>query len=201
VRGGADQAPAGERDAVEVATFHAAKGLEWHTVFVAGLERGFVPVGHAATPEARAEERRLLYVALTRATRELRCSWAGERTFAGRPMPRRPSPFLDAIERAIAGLTPGSGPGRWAAGSGARARTVVVERPATDVLDALRAWRSAAARAAGVPPRVVFADRTLELLAASRPTSAADLRDLPGMGPLKAARYGDDLLALLAPAG
>jgi len=54
-------------DAVEVATFHAAKGLEWPIVHLAGLEQGLMPISRAKTPAEVAEERRLLYVAITRA--------------------------------------------------------------------------------------------------------------------------------------
>ena len=64
---------------MELATFHRAKGLEWEAVSVVGLEEGFVPIVHASTAEAVAEERRLLYVALTRAGRVLECSWARRR--------------------------------------------------------------------------------------------------------------------------
>ena len=63
-------------DAVDVMTFHRAKGLEWRVVFVTGLEDGLVPIAHARDLEALAEERRLLYVACTRAMDDLRCSWA-----------------------------------------------------------------------------------------------------------------------------
>jgi len=96
------EADAGHRaDAVELATFHRAKGLEWEVVFVTGLEDGLVPISHAREPAAIAEERRLLYVACTRAAEELHCSWASERTFSsGRPSPRSPSPWLAAIEGA-----------------------------------------------------------------------------------------------------
>jgi superfamily I DNA/RNA helicase len=89
----------GEPDGgVELATFHRAKGLEWEVVHVVGLEDGFVPIVHAATPESLAEERRLLYVALTRAGRVLDCSWARSRTMGGgSPMERRPSPWLDGL--------------------------------------------------------------------------------------------------------
>jgi DNA helicase-2/ATP-dependent DNA helicase PcrA len=81
--------------AVELATFHRAKGLEWTAVHVVGLETGFVPIIHATTDESVAEERRLLYVALTRASQVLQCSWARSRTMGGgRTMERRPSPWL-----------------------------------------------------------------------------------------------------------
>ncbi len=98
---------------VELATFHRAKGLEWEAVAVVGLEEGFVPVVHATTPEDVAEERRLLYVALTRAARVLECSWARSRTMGGgRPMERRPSPWLaDLVGSATDGRTrPGPRP-------------------------------------------------------------------------------------------
>ncbi len=86
--------------AVELATFHRAKGLEWPSVYVLGLEEGFVPIIYAETSEARAEERRLLYVALTRATDNLHCSWARVRRMAnGRQMERQPSPWLAAVAR------------------------------------------------------------------------------------------------------
>ena len=86
--------------AVELATFHRAKGLEWPNVHVVGLEEGFVPIVYAESSEARDEERRLLYVALTRASRELHCSWARSRRMAnGRHMDRQPSPWLAAVAR------------------------------------------------------------------------------------------------------
>jgi DNA helicase II / ATP-dependent DNA helicase PcrA len=81
---------------VDLATFHRAKGLEWDAVAVVGLEDGYVPIVHATTPGSLDEERRLLYVALTRAGRILECSWARSRAMGseGRAMDRRPSPWL-----------------------------------------------------------------------------------------------------------
>ena len=73
---------AGERG-VDLVTFHRAKGLEWQVVFVTGLERGLVPISWATTPGPRAEERRLLHVALSRAEDALHCSWARLRTACG----------------------------------------------------------------------------------------------------------------------
>ncbi|MGZ4783403.1 MAG: ATP-dependent helicase, partial [Oryzihumus sp.] len=61
---------------VTLASLHAAKGLEWDVVFLAGCSDGFIPISMAEGPEAVEEERRLLYVGLTRARRELRLSWA-----------------------------------------------------------------------------------------------------------------------------
>jgi len=92
----------GTGDCVTLTTFHRAKGLEWPVVFVTGLEDGLVPISYARDPDALAEERRLLYVACTRAGEELHCSFARERTFAGssRPSARAPSPWLRAIQAA-----------------------------------------------------------------------------------------------------
>jgi DNA helicase II / ATP-dependent DNA helicase PcrA len=87
----------GVQDAVQLATFHRSKGLEWNAVAVVGLEDGTVPISYAVTREALDEERRLVYVALTRAENELFCSWAGRRTISGREFACDPSPYLDAI--------------------------------------------------------------------------------------------------------
>jgi DNA helicase-2/ATP-dependent DNA helicase PcrA len=86
---------------VELATFHRAKGLEWSSVMVVGLEDGFVPIVYAESGPARDEERRLLYVALTRASTELYCSWSRARSMGqGRRVERQPSPWLAAVARA-----------------------------------------------------------------------------------------------------
>ena len=89
--------PSNSADAVDVATFHAAKGLEWPIVHLAGMEQGLVPINRAQTLAEVAEERRLLYVAITRAERELHCHWAAERAFGDRTVSRSPSPYLNAI--------------------------------------------------------------------------------------------------------
>ncbi len=89
-----------EADAVELATFHRAKGLEWTSVAVVGLEDGYVPIIYAESDSAREEERRLLYVALTRASRDLHCSWARVRTMGrGQKVERQPSPWLAGVAR------------------------------------------------------------------------------------------------------
>jgi DNA helicase-2/ATP-dependent DNA helicase PcrA len=94
-----------DSDAVDLVTFHAAKGLEWPIVHVAGLEQGLVPIAHARTPESVDEERRLLYVALTRAQRRLECSWATARSFADGPATsRQPSRWLAPLQRTITEL-------------------------------------------------------------------------------------------------
>jgi len=97
-------------DGVELSTFHRAKGLEWPAVAVVGLEHGMVPIAYATTPDALAEERRLLYVALTRAEDELWCSWARTRRSGGREWRCEPSPLLAALQKANHELGAGSEP-------------------------------------------------------------------------------------------
>jgi DNA helicase-2/ATP-dependent DNA helicase PcrA len=198
-------------DAVELSTFHAAKGLEWPVVHLAGLEQGLVPIAHAKTPEARAEEQRLLYVAVTRAEHLLSCSFAEQRTFGTRPTNRFPSPWLARIEAAAqpAGATPAASATRAASErnrlrtkrgerdislGGGRRREVDAKDP---LLLALRSWRSSTARAANVPAYVVFTDATLEAVAARKPGNRRELLALPGLGPVKTERYGDTLLRLV----
>jgi DNA helicase-2/ATP-dependent DNA helicase PcrA len=89
-----------DSDAVELSTFHRAKGLEWPAVALVGLEDGLVPISYATSAPARSEERRLLYVAVTRAEEHLWCSWAAHRQAAGKSWTCRPSPLLAAIEGA-----------------------------------------------------------------------------------------------------
>ncbi|MFF0221065.1 ATP-dependent DNA helicase UvrD2 [Streptomyces sp. NPDC004629] len=96
---------------VTLASLHSAKGLEWDVVFLVGVAEGMVPITYAKTDEQIEEERRLLYVGVTRARERLHVSWSLARSPGGRPS-RRPSRFLD-------GLRPGSAAtvGRWAGGA------------------------------------------------------------------------------------
>jgi ATP-dependent DNA helicase UvrD/PcrA len=215
------QAESGEarRDAVTVATFHAAKGLEWPVVHLAGLEDGLVPIAHARTNAQRAEEARLLYVAMTRAEDELHCSWAASRSFGGKPAERRLTPWLAGLAgQQRAGSNghgddgssgtgaPGGGPAPGWQDHLADQRANLAEAAATrdhpapsPVLAALQAWREESARAARADPAAVIDDRLLEAIAEHRPATHEELAAIPGMGPLLAARVGDGLLAALHP--
>jgi DNA helicase-2/ATP-dependent DNA helicase PcrA len=207
------EGPEERRDAVTIATFHAAKGLEWPIVHLAGLEDGFVPVAHARNNAQRAEEARLLYVAMTRAEDELCCTWAASRAFGTKTVERRLTPWLqplaDAERRARteAGRPDGPSPGRddpaWAARIAEQRARLAQARPVMSAtLAALHAWRDEHARAARVDPEALVDDRLLETIAECAPATHDELAAVPGMGPLLAARVGDGLLAALRePAG
>ncbi|HET9060552.1 MAG TPA: 3'-5' exonuclease, partial [Acidimicrobiales bacterium] len=220
---GAPAAPTkSAEDAVTICSFHRAKGLQWRSVWVAGLEQGLVPIAYATTKEALDEERRLLYVALTRAEHQLHCSWAtSRRTATGAVLQREPSMWLAPLSAhcAVASSpitkcppagspTAGSPITRNGGAAGnmvdlvnaarrrlARTRSPLAHPPTDDpvgdaVASSLRDWRRRMARASGVPAYVILHDSTIELLASRRPMTSSELLSLPGMGPVKVARFG-----------
>ena len=190
-------------DAVTIASFHSAKGLEWDVVHLAGVEVGYVPISHARTPEARREEERLFYVAVTRAADVLRCSWAKTRTFGSDPVDRAPSPYLGWVRGTVQDLGREAAPAPEPTGLAA-SRTALVEDAVDPVqLTAavaadLRAWRTEQARGARVRPTVVLSDRALDEVARRRPRTEEDLAEVPGIGPLGRERHGARLLAIVA---
>jgi DNA helicase-2/ATP-dependent DNA helicase PcrA len=172
---------------VTLASLHSAKGLEWDAVFLVGLADQTIPIQHATTPEQLEEERRLLYVGITRARQTLALSWALARN-PGQARRRRPSRFLD-------GLRPG---GATRTASATKKAKVVPQSEDAAVFGRLRAWRKLQAEAQGVPAYVVFSDATLVAIADGAPRDELALARIPGVGPTKLSRYATPVLAVLA---
>jgi DNA helicase-2/ATP-dependent DNA helicase PcrA len=163
-------------DGVHLLTYHRAKGLEFDAVFLPGVEERELPVRQAKTDEAVAEERRLLYVGMTRAKRHLSLTWSAE---------AKPSRFL--VELGVETARP-SRP----------ARKALEDLPPSFAV--LREWRLKRAKADGVPAYVVFHDSTLAEIAERAPQTRGELAAVAGVGPTKLDRYADDVLAALATA-
>jgi DNA helicase-2/ATP-dependent DNA helicase PcrA len=183
-RAGAQHAPTVQ--GVTLASLHSAKGLEWDAVFLVGLTDTTVPIQHAVTAEQLAEERRLLYVGITRAREHLALSWALARS-PGQRKSRRPSRFLDG-PRPIVPPAPTTA---------VRRKSPRPEAEDAELFGRLRTWRKAQAEAQKVPPYVVFSDATLVAIADARPQTRAGLARISGVGPAKLTRYAEPVLAVL----
>jgi ATP-dependent DNA helicase UvrD/PcrA len=165
---------------VNLLTYHRAKGLEFDAVFLPRLIDGELPFRSGRAKAQPDEERRLLYVGITRARTYLFITWATDSK-------TKPSPFLDEL-----GVRTPSAPRRH---TSVRVR---LPKPGGPVLERLKAWRKARARADGVPAYVIFHDKTLEEIAELLPKDWADLASISGVGPTKLERYGDEVLAVVA---
>jgi DNA helicase-2/ATP-dependent DNA helicase PcrA len=171
----------GEGRGVNLLTYHRAKGLEFDAVFLPKLEDGELPFKRSKSPDDYAEERRLLYVGITRAKNHLTLTWVA----GGR---RKPSPFvyelrLGSVARAG---SDGGAPGDPSTGA-ARVRAT-----------ALKAWRLERSRADSVPAFVILHDSTLAAIAEQNPHDLLELSRTPGIGPTKLEKYGAEILEVLS---
>ncbi|MFI9318853.1 ATP-dependent DNA helicase UvrD2 [Kitasatospora aureofaciens] len=224
-RAAAQHAPAVE--GVTLASLHAAKGLEWDAVFLVGLTEGTLPIIYAKTDEQIEEERRLLYVGVTRARKHLSLSWALSRSPGGRAS-RKPSRFMDGLRpgSSAPGARTGARGGRGGVEPGERsaARRVrgpvkcrVCDKPLTDAVERklrrcedcpstmdealyerLREWRARQAKKQGAPAYVVFTDATLMAIAEDVPAGRQELALISGVGAMKLDKYGAAVLSLCA---
>ncbi len=201
---------------VTLASLHAAKGLEWDAVFLVGVADGTLPISHAlahgAESEAVEEERRLLYVGITRARVHLALSWALARSPGGRQS-RKPSRFLNGIAPQT---RPDPAPNRPRRNRGTASRCRVCNNNLTtpaaimlrrcetcaadideELLLRLKAWRMDVAKEQKVPAYVVFTDNTLIAIAELLPDDETALIAIPGIGARKLEQYGPDVLELV----
>ncbi|KSW10292.1 ATP-dependent DNA helicase [Schaalia odontolytica] len=185
-----------DKAGVELATIHAAKGLEWDAVFLVGVAEGLLPISYAKTAAAREEERRLLYVAVTRARDLLTLSWARSRGADGRGKRKR-SRLLDGIWPEEVGV----GAPKKKARASTRALNQAFEEEASpqaiELFGRLKAWRLEVSRQAGVPPFAVFTDQTLRDIAQAMPKNTTQLRVIRGIGDVKVQRFAAPVLALV----
>ena len=202
---------------VTLASLHAAKGLEWDAVYLVGLADNTLPISHALAhgpdSEAVEEERRLLYVGITRARMYLELSWALARNAGGRQS-RRPSRVLNGIAPQTHSQPEPRKPRRQR-GATPRCRvcnTVLTAAPAImlrrcetcsvdiddELLAQLKEWRLRISKELSVPAYVVFTDNTLIAIAESLPGDDAALVAIPGIGARKLEQFGADVLALVS---
>ena len=201
---------------VTLASLHAAKGLEWDAVFLVGLADATLPISHALAhgPESEPveEERRLLYVGITRARVHLALSWALARSPGGRQS-RKPSRFLNGIApQTRQDPAPSKSRRRRAAATRCRICNNNLTTPAAvmlrrcetcagdvdeELLLQLKAWRLDIAREQKVPPYIVFSDNTLIAIAEILPGDDAALISIPGIGARKLEQYGPEVLELV----
>jgi DNA helicase-2/ATP-dependent DNA helicase PcrA len=161
----------GAQGGIHLLTLHRAKGLEFDAVFLPRVEEKELPCKPAMrVPAQLAEERRLLYVGITRARKHLVLTWAG-----------KPSRFL--LELGVQASAP------------PKARAAEPDDP---TYVALKEWRLKRSKADDIPAYVVFHNSTLAEIAARRPSTIAELASVAGVGPAKLERYGEDVLAALA---
>jgi DNA helicase-2/ATP-dependent DNA helicase PcrA len=205
---------------VTLASLHAAKGLEWDAVFLVGLTDGTLPISHAlahgAESEAVEEERRLLYVGITRARMHLALSWSLSRNPGGRQS-RKPSRFLNGLAPQTQSDSTSSRP-RRNRGATSRCRicnnqlttpaAIMLRRCETcaadiddELLLQLKDWRLRTAKEMKVPAYVVFTDNTLIAIAELLPADDAALVAIPGIGARKLEQFGPDVLELVRSRG
>ncbi len=196
----AESKAAPEVDGVVLSTLHAAKGLEWDAVFLVGASDGLLPISLATTPEAIEEERRLLYVGVTRARKHLQLSWAKTRG-AGRARSRKLSRFLttmwpEDLDVEHRGTTKRLAPAarRKTEETAFRERS---DQETLDLYESLRQWRLEIAQASVRPPYQILANTTLRDVATAKPKTLSQLGLIRGIGDVKLSLYGADILKVV----
>ena len=210
-------------NAVTLMTLHAAKGLEWSTVFITGCVEGMLPLVTEKGPVDLDEERRLFYVGVTRAAHRLVITWPRRRARGRAP---------GSVSRFVADMrgtqTEILGRRSMASGSGTLLEAVRADDPIPPAacavcgkglvtgkervlgrclgcpslanpaaLEALEQWRNQICQETQRPIHAVLTDASLELVATRLPESLDELAELPGLNPQKVAEHGQGLLDVI----
>ena len=178
---------------VELSTFHAAKGLEWPHVIIAGVEEGLVPLKNDDE-----EEKRLFYVAISRAERQLFLTWAEERTVSGRTKKRTKSPWLSLIQTATALPSVPSKERVSDYLSKARSATRIdLDTSSQERLKVLNDWRLKTARHRKIEPSSLIPDNVLSAIAKAKPSSLEELAIALGQSPERVKKIGPEILSVI----
>ena len=175
-------------DGVTLTTIHAAKGLEWDAVFLVGMSEGLLPISMAETDEAVEEERRLLYVGVTRAREHLHLSFARARKEGGRATRKR-TRFLEK-------WWPDARPAQQRKPERLAAHDLDADQ--AKLFEALKAWRLEQAQSTSKPAFTVLVDTSLVSIAKNRPQTMGELAQVHGVGASKLDKYGADILGIVA---
>ncbi len=185
-----DTQNAPQTNSVTLCSLHAAKGLEWENVFLAGMSEGLMPISLAKDPLLIAEERRLLYVGVTRAKQQLFISYAEDNGGRGE---RQCSRFLAHL---------------W----GKRATSVKLQKELDEVRQKelltsysgdyelfaqLLEWREYQAKEKNISPKSILSDEILRQIAITKPHNLHELSQIRGVGATKITQYGIEILRLL----
>lgn len=174
-----------EKGKITISTIHAIKGLEARIVFVIGVNTKMFPCLVSEHPvqdlaridfdyEKQEEELRLLYVAMTRAKEELHLSFTGRLSKFIKEDVKNNFIYID------------------------NALDSIKKTENSQIVAELKEWRKDAARENKILPYMVFPDKTLIQLASRMPQSVGELHDIPGLGPSKIARFGNDILDIIS---
>lgn len=180
--------------AVTLCSLHAAKGLEWEHVFLVGMSEGLMPISLAKRQEQVAEERRLLYVGITRAKMNLSISYATNARAgkAGRSVSRFLMDLWPREEKAVSLRT-----------SYRRRKKEEEERFSQEhpedqeLFDTLVRWRKSVAQAQDKKAFTIFVDATLRQISIEKPTTLSALGRIKGVGSTKLASWGEAVIGIV----
>ncbi len=195
---------------VTLSTLHSAKGLEWDAVALFGMHEGSLPFVLAVSPASIDEERRLLYVGITRAKQQLSVSWSRGKN--GSSGSRGASRFLDGLittftrqgtraakakSTILAATCRVCGERLHDAAERKLGRHLDCASSYDEVIyDRLRLWRKAAAAESKLPAYCIFTDATLLAIAEAEPRTELELLKIPGVGKSKLVKYGHEVLSI-----